>query len=260
MQPTPRPRRPIRRLRGRLLVSLAIVTAVIVAGCDLANPGPSSSPTARPQGSRIPEGPVRFTTPDGVELEGRIFGSGTKAIVLAHMEGSDMTAFFPLAQVLADFGYRALAFNFRGHGGSGGEGFRVGIDTRAAVDLMVFDGATQVGFVGASMGGTGAIAAAAKNPDVVGGVALSPPFKFEGVDAKIEAIDVSAPVLFIIADGDVDENGGRYRDHAIEIGRSHPETMQVLTMTGSSHGTDLFLDHGASVTENILNFMARAFG
>jgi pimeloyl-ACP methyl ester carboxylesterase len=244
-------------MRRRATVVLASV-AIAAAGCGASVTPSPAEPTLTP----VPvasEGPVRFMTEDGVELEGQIFGTGEKVIVLAHMRPSDMTAWFPMAQILADNGFRALAFNFRGYGASGGEGFAVDVDARAAIDYMRAQGATRVGLVGASMGGTGAIAAAARDPEVVGIVALSPPFTFEGVDAKLEANDVEAPVLFLVADGDVDENGGRYRDHAIEIGRSHPETMTLLTLTGSSHGTDLFNDHGPAVAEHILNFFAQAF-
>ena len=73
--------------------------------------------------------PVSFTASGGVELDGRLFeAEGASAgIVLAHMQPADQSSWFEEAETLADEGYRALTFNFRGYcpggdaGCSGGE-------------------------------------------------------------------------------------------------------------------------------------------
>ena len=60
---------------------------------------------------------VTFTTSDGVELAGRLFGpeDATAGVVLAHMLPADQSSWFEFADRLGDLGYRALTFDFRGY-------------------------------------------------------------------------------------------------------------------------------------------------
>jgi pimeloyl-ACP methyl ester carboxylesterase len=243
--------RPSAASRLPILVA-AVAVALSAAGCDLAvAPGTPTPAPPTPTPTEAPPGPVRFMTSDGIELEGEIFGSGPKAVVLAHMRPADMTSWVPMAEVLADNGYRALVFNFRGYGNSGGSGFAVDVDVRAAIDFMAAQGATGVALAGASMGATGSIAAAEGHPIVRGIFALSPPYEFEGVDAQVAGREVEVPILIIVADRDE-----LYTLHAVELGRAHPELVQIVTMTGTSHGTELFDDHGPAVATRMMNFIA----
>src|SRR5512135_1099028 len=70
--------------------------------------------------------PVRFPTPDGLRLEGRLArGAPNRAAVLCHPHplygGSMLTPVIMTAeQAFQEAGYTTLAFNFRGVGGSEG--------------------------------------------------------------------------------------------------------------------------------------------
>lgn len=192
---------------------------------------------------------VTFQTSDGITLEGRRFGNGEDFVVLAHMRPASMESWFDFAAILADQGYSAIAFNFRGYGNSEGDGFAVATDVTAAYDYATELGAARVFAFGASMGGTGVLAAAADR-DLAGAASLSAPAFFEGSDAVAGAAVSTAPLLLIAAEGDTP-----YPADAEAVGAVRPDA-GVLILTGSRHGTDLFIDHGEELEAALLEFLA----
>jgi len=192
---------------------------------------------------------VSFQTSDGVMLEGRRFGAGPDLVVLAHMLPASMESWFDFAAVLADQGYSAIAFNFRGYGNSEGGGFSVSTDVTAAFDYAVDSGAARVFGIGASMGGTGVLTATADR-EFAGAASLSAPAVFEGSDA-IGGVAVStAPLLLIAAEDDAP-----YPADAETIRSVRPDA-EVLILAGSRHGTNLFIDHGEELEAVLLEFLA----
>ena len=206
--------------------------------------------TTKPH-DEINEVAVGIETADGLLLEGVLFGDGATGVVLAHMRPADMESWFEFARLLAGEGYVALAFNFRGYGASEGTGFDVATDIEAAFDLMMeHTSAESVFVIGASMGGTGAVAASATR-DVAGTITLSAPVAFEGADAVAAAPQLTEPVLLVVA-----ENDQPYADHAGLISAAATgTTTEVVPLEGSQHGTDLFKDHDERLTELILTFI-----
>lgn len=192
-----------------------------------------------------------IATTENLQLEARAWGNGDRYVVLAHMRSADMTSWFDFARLLAGEGYTAVAFNFRGYGESGGdEGeFAVRDDVRGAVDAAFDAGASEVFVVGASMGGTGAVAAAAGR-DIAGIVTLSAPAEFEGVKATEWSEFVTGGLLLIAADED-----GEAANDALLIA-SGKEDAELLVLPGAQHGTNLFAEHGPEITERILEFLA----
>ncbi len=211
-----------------------------------------AAPTTNPSATEIPEEGVALTFPtaDGLTLEGRRFGSGADFVVLAHMRPADMDSWFGFASTLAEKGFSALAFNFRGYGASEGSGFAVDVDVDAAIDEAVRLGAKRVFVIGASMGGTGAIAAATQRP-VAAVVTLSAPDAFEGVDAVSAASRLDVPALLIAA-----EDNQPYPDDAATIAAASPSPAEVVVLSGSRHGTDMFHDHDPALSDRILAFLA----
>lgn len=190
-----------------------------------------------------------------LDLEGRAWGSGTDYVILGHMRPADMTSWFDFGRVLAEQGYTAIAFNFRGYGkseaGENGE-FAVGNDMRAAVDAALAEGAQRIYLIGASMGGTGAVAAASDR-DIEAVVTLSAPDEFEGVNAAVLAERVESPMLLIAADAD-----GTAADDASAIASGAKGETELVVLSGDQHGTNLFADHREELTKLILEFLEAA--
>ncbi len=193
---------------------------------------------------------VTFSTDDGLTLEGRRFGSGSTLVVLAHMRPATMDSWFDFARVLAAEGYSALAFNFRGYGNSEGDGFDVDTDALAAIDFGGSLGAQEVFVIGASMGGTGAVTASAQRP-VAGTISLSAPAGFEGADAVTAAPSLPAPILLVAAVTDTP-----YPSDAATIDAAATVPSEVVILSGSAHGTNLFAEHGDDLTALILGFLS----
>lgn len=207
-------------------------------------------------GAAAPDGqPVRFSTSDGITLAGTLFGSGPAGVVLAHMFPTDQTSWHPFARQLAAEGFRALAFDFRGYGGSGGPR-RIDLidrDVRAASGYLRSRGVTRVALVGASMGGTAAIKVAAQD-GAAALVVISSPQAFRGLTvSSAELARLRMPSLWIGSEGD----GVTAAMRAMYAAAGGPRTLHIYP--GSAHGTYLFdSPHGPDLTGRILVFIARA--
>ena len=120
---------------------------------------------------------VRFSSTDGVELVGLLFHGPAKSapVVLCHDLGESKNAVMNIAIALNKAGLTVLAFDFRGHGGSGGSVSTLGVqesrDVIGAVDFVAglskddVD-ARRIGVFGAGMGAHAAVLAAAERPAV----------------------------------------------------------------------------------------------
>ena len=232
-------------LSGRSLAWAASL-AVLAAACSSAATGPS--------GSRD----VHFTTADGIRLEGRLFGEGGAGVVLSHMFPSDESSWFGFAQRLAGKGYMALAYDFRGYCPGGDAGCSRGPkdvpatwnDVVAATAFLRDHGATKVMLVGASMGGTASLVAAA-----VGGVnasavvTLSAHASFEGLTVDENALQqVSEPKLFIAGVGD--PSGAAAAAQQLYDASTGGKRIEIVP--ANEHGTDLLTGARGPDVENLI--------
>jgi pimeloyl-ACP methyl ester carboxylesterase len=219
---------------GVRLMVVAGVVAVAMSACG------GEGPRADLSNSR----PVSFPSADGVELEGRLFGDGTTAVVLSHMLPADQRSWFDFADRLADQGYLVLTYDFRGYcpGGEGGcsAGQRdisgIWQDVLGAEDFVRSQGATNVALVGASMGGTASLVAAGQEgADVRAVVTLSAPESIEGLVADAALLQrEQANKLFIAGVGDAPAAASA--EHLYEIA---PPPKRVQIFPADDHGTDL---------------------
>ncbi len=120
---------------------------------------------------------VTFTSTDGVRLKGWLFhgAAGSAPVVLCHDLGESKNAVVNIAIALNKAGFTVLAFDFRGHGASGGDGSTLGVqevrDVLGAVDFVAnlpkadVD-ARKIGIFGAGMGAHAAVLAAAERPSL----------------------------------------------------------------------------------------------
>jgi dienelactone hydrolase len=161
------------------MIRVAAIAAVLVAlsGCGASHGDVRRASTPAPLPPAGRGGPpdaraVGFRASDGVGLRGRLFGSGSTAVVLAHMGNrlSSEADWYPLARRLAREGYLVLTYNRRAictgeshpydcSGGPNdyGTSWR---DVIGAVRFAEAQGATRVAVAGASIGGTAAVFAA----------------------------------------------------------------------------------------------------
>jgi pimeloyl-ACP methyl ester carboxylesterase len=227
-------------VRPRSVAALAAVIGVawIASGCARGQ-ALRSEAIARSE-------PITFTSSDGTELAGRLFGDpgARDGVVLAHMAGSDQSAWYVDAQRLADQGYRVLTYDARGTCPGGDAGCSSGeqdpslapADLSAAVAALRSAGIDRVALIGASMGGTAALALAGTAPAGVETViVLSAPRSFGGLAVSTETLSsLTTPTLYIVGTGDA--------PYAADAQAMHGETAQptdLLLATSDDHGTDL---------------------
>ena len=235
------------------LVLVAIVgSALLLTAC----PG-GDEPAAAPvyhEAARV----VAIETADGVELDARHFpAAGDWLVILLHMYPADQTSWFDFATTVQELGIDALTIDFRGYGVSGGEqdpAFAA-VDVRAALGFARARGFDRIVLVGASMGGTAAIVAAAAEP-VDGVAALSAPAAMGELDAAGAIGGMAAPLTLIAAAGDL-SGAESLRDLAALKGLRDDE---VLLISGRAHGTEL-LDDAAQETVRawLLAFLDRVW-
>lgn len=247
---------------GGRKVAVLLCAALFMSACG-SDPAPQSTTgdsVADPGRAFTITASDTITDENGVEapvqlnLEARAWGDGDEYVILAHMRPADMSSWFDFARLLADEGYTAIAFNFRGYGESDGQegDFGVAVDVRAAVQAALDDGARRVHIIGASMGGAGAVAASAS--DSIGAtITLSAPDEFQGVNAASLAQLVDNPMLLIAADEDASA-----AEDAAAIASQAKGPTEVVILSGAQHGTNLFAEHGDEITTMILEFLEAA--
>jgi pimeloyl-ACP methyl ester carboxylesterase len=236
----------------RLAVALLLLLAVLVLGPAGCGGKSHATDTTDPPDART----VTFPSADGVTLSGRVFGSGTRGVVLAHMYPTDQSSWYATAAELAGDGFLVLTFDFRGYGTSTGtkQIDRIAEDLHAAVMEIRTLGAEKVGLVGASMGGTAALIVAATDPvDAV--VTLSAPIEFQGLSAREVVARVKPPTLFLAAEGDEGAQGAR------DLYRAAPEPREMELYPGTAHGTELLSGSGSEpVKARLFSFLVQHLG
>lgn len=243
-------------MRGRTPLAFAVALVALVllaAGCSGKAIAPHATPIP-PSNETQRLGVVVLD--DGIVLSGRLFGPANEPVVImTHMRPNDQTAWFSYAEQLAENGYAALTFDFRGYGESeGSEDFsKLDDDLRAVISYMRDRGRTEIYLLGASMGGTTALVVAAQE-QLDGVIVVSPPSRFEGQDALGAAPQITAPKLFIASEEDT-----AARLSLEEMVAAAVPPVDSETYTGNAHGTDLFdplrSQHSAEVRQRVIDFL-----
>jgi len=201
------------------------------------------------------KGVARFVAGDGTRLLGVVVGSGPRGVALGHESDSDLCSWMPYARKLAAAGVRVLALSHRGHGSSGNARLpanrrRLDLDFAAAVSVLRSRGVDRVFLGGASMGGTGAVVAAAAHPDSVAGVvSISAPTRFSTLDALAQARSLRVPALYLAARED---EPFATDAQALHDASAWPDK-RLVVFDGARHGTQLLRD--APVAELVTRFV-----
>jgi len=245
-------------IRIRLFAIVVIFFGLFLSACSNGSSDPADANIQNSQGTsndgaERPNAPevVRFYTEDDEEISGSVFGEeGDVGIVLAHMRGRGQSSWFEFAEKARDSGYVVLTFDFRGYGESTGKkDKRIDRDLEAAVRYMtIHKKVREVVIIGASMGGTAAIAIADEY-NVAAVAALSPPITFGRIDALEAASSMKTPLLLVVAENDPPFNG------YVNSFRNAAAAVRYLEMTGNQHGSNLFADHNEELTEQLIAFV-----
>jgi pimeloyl-ACP methyl ester carboxylesterase len=183
------------------------------------------------------QGDLRFQAADGTRLVGHRFGSGRVAVVLAHESRGWLCEWVPYAKRLAARGYLAFPFDFRGYGESQAHpasNVRLDLDVAAAAKTVRGLGAKKVFLVGASIGGSAVLRAAADTRPPVNGV-VSVSGAADLVDAISAVKRLRVPALYV---------AGRYDlDFAAEARRLYAATAskdkKLVIVARGDHGSRL---------------------
>ena len=157
-----------------IVVMALLVMWSVATGTMLAYAPRTSLGSATPADRGLAFTTVTFRTSDGVRLSAwYVPSTNSAAIVTLPGSGSNRTATFGQATVLARHGYGVLMVDPRGQGRSGGHAMDAGWygdrDITAAVTFLQHQSgvdANRIGVLGLSMGGEEAIGAAAADPAI----------------------------------------------------------------------------------------------
>ncbi len=197
---------------------------------------------------------IAFRTGDGVTIRGYEFGSGRAVVIFSHMYGTDQRIWFALAEMLARRGYTAITYDYRGIGRSGGrfviaDTYR---DALAAIGHATRAHRRPIILIGASMGGTVSLKAAALRP-VDGVVVIASGMRFQGLDVRPHLDALRMPKLFIAGTGDQP-----FADSVRTMHARAPAPKQLRLYPTAAHGTYLFATpHGAAIQNEILAFVEK---
>ena len=199
---------------------------------------------------------VSFSTQDGWIIHGDLYGTGDRAIVLAHGGRFEKGSWEKQALVLVKAGFRALAIDLRGFGLSkdGPQSVRSDFgspfDVLAAVRYLREKGARNVSVVGASMGGDAAAEAMAAAPGEIDRLVLL------GSGAYGQPEKWKARKLFIVARDDANDAGPRLPKIRAQYEKA-PDPKELVIVDGSAHAQFLFqTDQGERVMREILRFLS----
>ena len=203
----------------------------------------STAPTTTPPDVTTED--VTFTTGDGLDLVGRLYGEGTTAIVCSHQRQSSKADFATAGPLLAAEGFMVLAYDNRGDGESepGVPVDRV-LDLLSAIELVRARGAEKVVLLGASRGGTLSLDAA-NQTDVDAIVTLSSPPPDDGPTAVAA---VTAPSLYVNSEND------RFADSTQEMFEAANQPKEIEIYPGGNHGVALF-DSEPGLIDRIVAFI-----
>lgn len=207
------------------------------------------------------QNPVSFATPDRSIVQGDIYGSGNRAVVLvAHGGYAQRARWEKQARTLAAAGFRVLAFDTR----AGVELKQTGketeclydpacmaIDVLAAVRYLRQTGATMVFAVGGSAGG-GAVAQASVDagPAGIDRMVLLAPMPIAAPEK------MSGRKLFVTARDDRDGTGPRLPGIRSQYEKA-PDPKELVIREGSAHGQLIFdTPEGERLMREIIRFLS----
>ncbi len=226
-----------------------VISGVMLLMLAMANPAQAASRS------------VQLRASDGVALAATVYdapSSPAPAVVLVHMLTRTKDDWRSLAERLQSAGITALAVDLRGHGQSEGSAVPapvMALDVRAALSWLagrpeVTTGAVAI--VGASIGASLALLAAAETPSVRGVALLSPASDYRGVRLDAAGRKYGARPLLLVASS---EDPFALRTLHGLAGEGQPAHEQRISGV-AAHGSQL-LDRDPDVATALVDWLRR---
>ncbi|HEY5731908.1 MAG TPA: alpha/beta fold hydrolase [Anaerolineales bacterium] len=204
-------------------------------------------------------------TPDNVDLIGFLHQPEVPlddglVVVLAHGHTQSHKEWADFEKILIDNGITTMAFDFRGHGESGGSDLfsTIGIDITTVVEFLKQRGYERIACIGSSMGGS-ACAAGSIEGDIDGLVMLSSPMNLGRGSRLIKKRDfqaLSIPKIIMFTENDYIAFALEEIDSYYETADDAGEPKDVYIYPGIAHGSGLFYDEqGDQVITILLDFV-----
>lgn len=206
-----------------------------------------------------PQQLVAIPAPSGDPIQGDVYGTGDRAVVLAHGGRFDKASWQKQARVLADAGFRVLAIDFRAavQARSGTEPpclydeTCLSVDVLAAVRYLESQGAKSVSIVGASLGGGAAAQASVDARDgeidrlvLLAHMPIAAPQKMKGRK------------LFIVSRGDLGSGDVPRLASVRDQYDKAPRPKELVVLEGSAHAQFIFdTPEGDRLTREIVRFL-----
>lgn len=212
---------------------------------------------AAPAASRT----VQLRASDGVALAATVYDAPAgpaPAIVLVHMLTRTKEDWRPFAERLQAAGFTAVAIDLRGHGRSEGAPAptsAMALDVQAALTWLAGRpdaGSSAVGIVGASLGASLALLAAADAPRVGAVAMLSPAMDYRGVRIDAAARKYGARPLLLVASS---EDPYALRTLRALAGKDQPGREQRVSAV-VAHGSHL-LERDADLAAALVDWLRR---
>lgn len=203
---------------------------------------------------------ITFTTADGIELNGTLYGRGDTVVILSAMSDKRQDTWTAFARQIAAQGYQALTYDYRHF--SAGQKMQDSVldkaadDLRAAAKFAREQGAKRVVFIGASLGGLASIHAA-HDAQPAAMVVMAAPFgpfprlpSLQVAETDLQALTM--PKLFINTERD--QIG--FADDTQAMFEAAPEPKEIQIYPGSAHSTDVFkTDQAEALTQRLIDFL-----
>jgi pimeloyl-ACP methyl ester carboxylesterase len=202
--------------------------------------------------------PVPEPSSDNVaQIEANVYGTGSRALLLAHGGRFNKESWRKQAPVFARAGFLVLAINYRGDTfNADGSPSALGsdddnaIDVEAAVAYLHRIGVKSVSAIGASLGGD-----AVGDAEAQSSTGLFDKMIFLGSEGGDAPEKLRGRKLFIVAREDSNGSGPRLPGISRRYQQA-PEPKQLIVLDGSAHAQYLFeTEEGPKLMREILHFL-----
>jgi len=192
-----------------------------------------------------------------VQIQADLYGSGSRAVLLAHGGRFNKDSWRKQAPILARAGFLVLAINYRGDTfNADGSPSALGTDDDNAMDVQAAaaylhgTGAKAISAIGASLGGD-----AVGNAEARSQAGIFDKMIFLGSEGGDAPEKLRGRKLFIVARDDSNGSGPRLPGISKHCERA-PEPKELIVLDGSVHAQFLFdTEEGPRLIREILSFL-----